>query len=784
MTVRLTHPDVGAPYYAADSTVPYWVARGWVIDPDSVPTIPGSTPVTHDELTEGVRDAVARGAAGPAVAGLSARAGRATRVVTIGSSTTEGYFAPTLDTRWSSLLARDLRATFPTPDAPGGIWCPAVSGASWGSTEPEWVETGTITTVAQGLALQSRSLAAGATMTRARESCTGWTVLYGQGPSAAAFTVSIDGAAPVTVTPDTTGVVRSDGSWSSTPLPRGFHTIKITASGSSAVIEGAYAHDGDRVSGIQMLSSGRASQPVSAFTASTSWLSRIGQLDPDLVLILPGATEFGAQTAAATFQADLAALVNAVQAAGSPAPQIVILGTYPRQDVASPTVPWAAYLAAMDAVAAADTGVSFYDLAPAFAAAGIPGADPHDLLATDLIHLTSRGVVFLRDAIRRSLGLAAAAVDTKTWPPSNAIVHDSFDRADSTSGLGTADSGHPWTTVAGTWGITSGRAVASAPAIGVVDVGTADVDITGTVTIGGTFNGTGISLRTIDTSNRLLVYLSALNTLSLVKLVGGSLTTLVNASVSYATGDTLTMRVVAKGDVINVWADGVLRIQHVLSTSDQTLFGAVNRHGLRETGSAAWDRFTIVGDAKRTATPRLIPPLRTGLYFFPQSPQNSATSNTLGNGTLRLAPWLVERAITIDRLGAEITTIGEAGSKLRLGIYADDGSGYPGALLLDAGQIAADSSTVPQELTCSLTLQPGLYWLGAAVQSAAATQPTVRTVANGWTPPIPVGTTSIPGANVFYLAYQQTSVTGALPATFSSTVSVGGTLPRLLIRTA
>lgn len=178
------------------------------------------------------------------------------------------------------------------------------------------------------------------------------------------------------------------------------------------------------------------------------------------------------------------------------------------------------------------------------------------------------------------------------------------------------------------------------------------------------------------------------------------------------------------------------------------------------------------------------PPLKTGRYYFPISQHGSATSSALGNGTLRLAPWLVDRAITIDRIGGEITSIGDAGSKLRLGIYSDDGSGYPGALVLDAGQIAADSATV-QELACNLTLQPGLYWIGAAVQSVTATQPTVRTLSSVWTPPVPLNFGSIlPATGSTTFGYQQGGVTGALPANFSTTLSTIGGAPRLLIRTA
>lgn len=173
----------------------------------------------------------------------------------------------------------------------------------------------------------------------------------------------------------------------------------------------------------------------------------------------------------------------------------------------------------------------------------------------------------------------------------------------------------------------------------------------------------------------------------------------------------------------------------------------------------------------------------SGNYYFPCSQHGQSTSATLGNGTLRLVPWIVPEALTIVRIGGDIGTVGEAGSKLRLGIYSDDGTGYPGALLIDAGQIAGDSATV-QELTISQALAPGIYWIGGAVQSAPTTQPTVRTTSN-WVPPIPlrIGTTA-PGSASTVVGYSQSSVTGALPSNFTATLSNIGNAPRVHVKTA
>jgi len=72
-------------------------------------------------------------------------------------------------------------------------------------------------------------------------------------------------------------------------------------------------------------------------------------------------------------------------------------------------------------------------------------------------------------------------------------------------------------------------------------------------------------------------------------------------------------------------------------------------------------------------------------------------------------PVIFSEKITLDRIGAEITSIGDAASLVRLGIYADNGNVYPGSLVLDAGTIAGDSATA-QAITINQTLESGLYW--------------------------------------------------------------------------
>lgn len=179
-----------------------------------------------------------------------------------------------------------------------------------------------------------------------------------------------------------------------------------------------------------------------------------------------------------------------------------------------------------------------------------------------------------------------------------------------------------------------------------------------------------------------------------------------------------------------------------------------------------------------------LPAPLTGHYFFPASPNTTASTAAHGNGSLKLVPWILSRTARFTQIGAEVTIVGEAGSKVRLGIYADTGNSYPGALVVDAGQIAGDSATV-QELAIDVTLAAGVYWVGGVVQSAPTTQPTVRTCSTSWSPPVALpSSTSAPAGNSTGIGVSLSAVTAALPATFTAGSVSNPTILRVFLKAA
>lgn len=171
----------------------------------------------------------------------------------------------------------------------------------------------------------------------------------------------------------------------------------------------------------------------------------------------------------------------------------------------------------------------------------------------------------------------------------------------------------------------------------------------------------------------------------------------------------------------------------------------------------------------------------SGRYYYLPNYAGTSNSIVLGVGTLRATPFWVPAAATLDRIGAEIVVIGDAGSKVRLGLYTDDGTGRPDALVLDAGTIAADSATV-QEIVISQALSRGVYWAAGVVQVVTVNQPTVRVHGAAGVVPVDMRTAT-PGAGVATMGMLVTGVTGALPATFGAT-AVAGAVPRIFARIA
>ncbi|EFC78980.1 SGNH/GDSL hydrolase family protein [Parafrankia sp. EUN1f] len=315
------------------------------------------------------------------------------RVVCIGSSTTAGVGATALDRRYVNKLGDLLHARYNPAGVAGGVH---VAGVDSG-----WTTSGTVGTNGLGLGLQSVTLAIGATMSRTVNPCDRITVLFEQGPGAGQFTVAIDGGGATTVTPDTTGSAgRHDGTWTSSALTLGSHSVVITAVG-ACVISGAYFHIGDYAAGVQVYQSGKSGAVANDFTGG-SIPTRVAQLGAGLAVVMLASNDYSTGVDPAVTGANITTLCTNIKAAAYPPPSIALDGTYRRLDTTAPAYPWRAYLDVMQEIAANDpANIAFSDLSSHFPASS--SADHWNLIDTDLTHPTDRGHAHLADAAEQAL---------------------------------------------------------------------------------------------------------------------------------------------------------------------------------------------------------------------------------------------------------------------------------------------------------------------------------------------------------------------------------------------
>ena len=165
---------------------------------------------------------------------------------------------------------------------------------------------------------------------------------------------------------------------------------------------------------------------------------------------------------------------------------------------------------------------------------------------------------------------------------------------------------------------------------------------------------------------------------------------------------------------------------------------------------------------------------RSTLYYPPMLYSVDATASPTQSAEYCVR-FDVGQPTTFDRIGLEVTT-GVATAVVRLGIRYDNGSCYPSTLLLDAGTIDAASNGF-KEITISQLLNPGRWWLTATMQVTTGVAWRARTA-----DPF-IGSLATASSN--HCTFAQVSITGALPASFSSTPTTANIAgPKILLRAA
>lgn len=170
---------------------------------------------------------------------------------------------------------------------------------------------------------------------------------------------------------------------------------------------------------------------------------------------------------------------------------------------------------------------------------------------------------------------------------------------------------------------------------------------------------------------------------------------------------------------------------------------------------------------------------KTGRWGGPTIIANGSQANSVTTEARLVAvPWVVCKGGTIDRIGISVDTAGGSGAVVRLGVYEDDGSGYPGALLLDAGTATTTANFTEVNITVSQAVKSmTLYWLVHVAQGGASPVAAIKRIdhTSGNPAPLPmVGfdtQADVGNWNKQVPCFYQASVTGALPSNFTTTVN-------------
>ncbi|NUT53674.1 MAG: hypothetical protein HOV94_41255 [Saccharothrix sp.] len=335
---------------------------------------------------------------------LSRRAFAPVDVVCVGTSTTFGSGASTVEAGFTARLGQALRTRL---GVPGG-------GCHYLPTHPGWTRSGAWSPVGRDYGQASVALTNTAWIERSG-TATSFTVLFKQGNSSADhLIVSIDGGTAVTV-PVHQGVGTAyDGAWTSPALPRGPHTIRIQAPPTGTVeIGGLYAADGDETAGLRVWNGGTPAVTSAAWTptqpAAPSHWARAGALDPALLVYMISSNDYVDQVDPATFRDNVAAAIAYARLAGRTS-SVLLVHTFLRPGTGTPAHPWAEYGQRLRELAAELPDVAYLDVGPHWPVDQV--ADEDDLISPDNVHPTDAGHAWLADLVAEDL---AAVPD----PPSS-----------------------------------------------------------------------------------------------------------------------------------------------------------------------------------------------------------------------------------------------------------------------------------------------------------------------------------------------------------------------------
>lgn len=170
---------------------------------------------------------------------------------------------------------------------------------------------------------------------------------------------------------------------------------------------------------------------------------------------------------------------------------------------------------------------------------------------------------------------------------------------------------------------------------------------------------------------------------------------------------------------------------------------------------------------------------QSGSYY---APQRSTTGSAATLNTTYFLPIFVPYTTTVDRITVSTASNFAGTASVRLGIF-NDTNGKPDTLVLDAGTVSCTTASSGYQITISQTLNTGIYWLAANMQSAATTSTFYSSSASSPIAALPTGfAAAYVGSGNSYLSFQQAGVSGAFGTATATPATTGG--PIVSVRAA
>lgn len=232
--------------------------------------------------------------------------------------------------------------------------------------------------------------------------------------------------------------------------------------------------------------------------------------------------------------------------------------------------------------------VAFIEASKPFRSIGIPGNDPYGFRRTDRVHLTEAGQHMLDEIIARGLGLADEKRTSK-----RILARDYFGRTENVE-LGRADSGQLWMNGDNWTVLDSGAATKYGGGTPILVMETPDVDARAVIkfTTGAAPYG-GVTVRTLDTNNRLAVLCSAgtNDIISLYSVVGGVQTLRWSVPYNFDDGSEYTLCVAVKGREMIVYVNGAMVKYYTINAADYAALGQATGVGFHSSVHSAGMRY-------------------------------------------------------------------------------------------------------------------------------------------------------------------------------------------------